>query len=165
MKRVRISVASLLLFSAVIQGCGVQEDTDNGFGSEARSDTGTAATEGSPGVSTNDGASVDTTSGEERPVSAQSETLLAAYESDLWVEGFVLDYKSFLCTSCSSTIRVEHWTRQCGLCSYRKYAEYQLQPGQQVSSCNDGRRTRVYVYGAYSDRSAYYWNFNFWNCS
>jgi hypothetical protein len=165
MKRVKISVAALGLLCAVMQGCGLPEDSGNGIGSEARGDAEIAATENHPDAIPDESTRSDATSGEEGAVNTLAETLLASYESDLWVEGFVLNYQSFLCPNCASTIRVEHWTRQCGLCSYRKYAEYQLQPGQQISSCNDGRRTRVYVYGSYSDRSAYFWNFNFWNCS
>jgi hypothetical protein len=160
MNRVSFSAVSLLLLCAVVQGCGPQDESSNGFDTEVHEGTETATTENPP-VSEPEGA----TSEEDRPVSGFTTHLLASYESDTYVEGFTLNYQSFLCTSCSSTIRVEHWTRQCGLCSYRKYAEYSLQPGQQVSSCNDGRRTRVYVYGSYNDRSAYTWNFNFWNCS
>lgn len=154
MKRANSIVALALLLCATIQGCGPQEDFNDAPDSEVRGDT-----EPSHGTSDNADAS------EDGAVTAFSEVLLAEYESDSYVEGFVLNYLSFSCPSCTSTIRVEHWTRACRLCSYRKYADYPLQPGQSVSSCNDGRRTKVRVYGSYSERTFYNWSFNFVNCS
>jgi hypothetical protein len=172
MKRVRTSAAFLLLFCAVIQGCEPQEEPTTDFGSEVRGSTEVAATEEQLAASPNESTPDDTAIGrEESPrtdttaVHSESETLLATSESDTWVEGFVINYQSFLCPSCASSIRVEHWSRDCRLCSYKRVAERTLFPGESWSSCNDGRRTKVKIYGQYSDRAAYNWSFNFWDCS
>jgi hypothetical protein len=165
MGRARISAAFLLLLCAVIQGCGPQEDPTQEPGSEAREGTEVTTVDEHVSASPDAVAPAEPSSDEEASVSASSEVLLSSYESDSYIEGFTLDYQGFLCPGCNSSIRVEHWTRACRLCSYRKYADYRVYPGQSLSSCNDGRRTRVNIYGAYSDRSLYYWNFNFWNCS
>lgn len=154
----------LFLLCAVIQGCGQgREDSTNGSNSGVSEDT--ESSDNSSSANPGEGTPPQTTTEEEGTVSALSESLIATYESGADIEGFKMDYQSFSCPSCTSTIRVSHWTRACGLCSYKKYADYNIAPGQHLESCNDGRRTRVFIYGASGDRSLYFWNFQFWNCS
>jgi hypothetical protein len=172
MRRVKTSAAFLLLFCAVIQGCGPQDEPNTDFDYEVRGDTEVAAIEEQLSASPNESTPNDMIIGGEETlrtdtaaVHPASETLLATYESDTYVEGFVINYRSFFCPGCVSSIRVEHWSRDCRLCSYKKVAERTLLPGESWSSCYDGRRTKAKVYGQYSDRSFYDWSFNFWNCS
>lgn len=89
--------------------------------------------------------------------------LLAEYTSSLHIEGFHLNYHSFACGNCNDDIQVYHYTKKCGFCSYKFWASRTLSPGENWSSCNDGRRTRVKIYGEFPI-SFYDWDFSFWNC-
>ena len=91
---------------------------------------------------------------------------IAEYESQLYVEGFKIDYLSFGCNSggCDNSLEVQHWSRSCGLCNYKLYASHTLHPGESWASCNDSRRTKVKIFGSFSP-NMYSWNFTFWNCS
>jgi hypothetical protein len=91
--------------------------------------------------------------------------LLEENESQLFIEGFMIDYLTFNCNNgCNDDILVEHWSRACALCSYKKFASRSLNPGEGWDSCNDARRTKCKIFGDYP-RSFYSWNFTFWNCA
>ncbi len=89
---------------------------------------------------------------------------LATYESEMYVEGFKITYLGFNCGTCTGDITVQHWSRQCALCSYKLFASQVLSPGQYWQSCNDARRTKAVINGMFP-ASYYSWNFTFWNCA
>jgi hypothetical protein len=91
--------------------------------------------------------------------------LLIEYESSLFIEGFIIDYTAFLCQGgCNDDLKVEHWSRQCSLCSYKFHASKSLNPGESWSSCKDARRTKAKLFGDFPI-SFYDYNFTFWNCA